>query len=193
MLITNPQPITHKELRVLARAAKGKIKQIYLHWTGGYYGQVYDDYHINIDADGKIYATCDLTTLLSHTLNRNSESIGIALCCAAGAKCYHVSTPNGIDFGTQPPTYLQIDKLAQVIAILADELELPITCANVMTHAEVAAIDGYAPGSGSDIRWDLWYLPWMPQYKNVLLGGVIIRERAEWYLENFYATQSLVA
>ncbi len=186
MLITNPTPITNKQLQLMAQRVKGKVKRIYLHWTGGNYGQVYDDYHINIDADGKVYATCELDKTLAHTLNRNSGSIGIALCCGAGAVCYHVRSPHGIDFGDQPPTHLQLEKLAQIIAILANVLELPITRTNVMTHAEVAALDGYAPGSGSDVRWDLWYLPWMPQYRNVLLGGVIIRERAEWYLENFY-------
>ena len=31
--------VTEKELQVMARAAKGKINHIYLHWTGGHYGQ----------------------------------------------------------------------------------------------------------------------------------------------------------
>ncbi len=187
MLIKNPQPITHKELKIMARRACGKVKKIYLHWTAGHYGQVYDDYHINIDADGKVYVTCEFDKRLAHTKNRNSGSIGIALCCGAGATCYHLRSPDGVDFGTQPPTYVQIDKLAQVIALLTDALELPITSTTVMTHAEVAVQDGYAPDSGGDFRWDLWFLPWVPQYRSVCLGGVIIRERAQWYLDNIYS------
>ena len=52
MLVENPVTITHQELHMLGLKANGKIKHPYLHWTSGCYGQVYDNYHINIDKDG---------------------------------------------------------------------------------------------------------------------------------------------
>ena len=85
----------------MAQAARGRIAQIYLHWTAGRYGQVYDDYHLNIDADGTIYCTCDsLTEQKSHTWKRNSGSIGIALCCGLGALANH---GHDADLGVLPP------------------------------------------------------------------------------------------
>ena len=53
------------ELRIMANAAKDCIDKIYVHWSAGRYHQFFDDYHINVDADGSIYvSTEDLTELL---------------------------------------------------------------------------------------------------------------------------------
>lgn len=186
MLVTNPVTITHQELHMLGLKAKGKIKHLYLHWTAGYYGQAYSDYHINIDKDGEIYLTCnELYQPKSHTFMRNSDGIGIALCCGAGAN-FSGKLPQGIDFGDYPPTPQQIEKLAQVIAILADALELPITFSAVATHAEVAIVDGYGPLSDDEHkRWDLWFLPGTPGNGDFRLGGVTLRKKALWYKELF--------
>ena len=59
MLVENPVVITEKELMKLARQARGRITTIYLHWTAGRYGQVYDDYHLNIDQDGTVYVLAE--------------------------------------------------------------------------------------------------------------------------------------
>lgn len=58
MLVSSPQKVSLTQVAVMAQAARGRIVQIYLHWTAGRYGQVYDDYHLNIDADGTVYCTC---------------------------------------------------------------------------------------------------------------------------------------
>ena len=88
MIVQNPIPITEKQLHQLARQARGRITRIYLHWTAGHYGQVFDDYHLNIDRDGTVYVTCDdFGERKSHTWQRNSGTIGIALCCGYGADC----------------------------------------------------------------------------------------------------------
>ena len=47
MQLANPQPITPAELVQLAKASKGKIRHLYLHWTAGRYKQVFDDYHLS--------------------------------------------------------------------------------------------------------------------------------------------------
>lgn len=53
MLVQNPEVIMEGRLRTMAREARNGIKTIYMHWTAGHYGQVYDDYHLCIDRDGK--------------------------------------------------------------------------------------------------------------------------------------------
>jgi len=71
--------LTAAKLAELVALGHNRISQIYLHWTAGSYGQLYDDYHFNIDADGSIYQTCtQLTELKSHTWHRNTGAIGIA-------------------------------------------------------------------------------------------------------------------
>ncbi len=60
--------LTAAALAELIALGRNRISQIYLHWTAGRYGQLYDDYHFNIDADGSVYQTCtQLTQLKSHT------------------------------------------------------------------------------------------------------------------------------
>lgn len=109
--------LTAAALAELIALGRNRISQIYLHWTAGRYGQLYDDYHFNIDADGSVYQTCtQLTQLKSHTWHRNTGAIGIALCCACGALPH-----NGKDaeFGQYPPTPRQIDAVGKLVAQLA--------------------------------------------------------------------------
>lgn len=185
MLVQNPASITHKELHTLGRAAKGCIDRIYLHWTAGNYGQAYSEYHLNIDQDGQVYQTCQsLLAVKGHTYGRNKRSIGIALCCGAEAVCQR---DGRIYFGNQPPTPVQIEKMAQVVAVLAHALGLAISFSTVTTHAEAAFMDGYGPGSGdSDIRWDLWYIPDRPLTTNLRPGGVVLRGKALWYTSYYF-------
>ena len=52
MLAEQSQIISLTQLAAVAGCSRDHITQLYLHWTAGRYGQVYDDYHLNIDADG---------------------------------------------------------------------------------------------------------------------------------------------
>ena len=184
MLITNPRRIYHRELQILARKAKGSIKQIYLHWTAGRYGQAFDDYHLNIDERGEIYQTCgSLTDLKAHTWKRNTAAVGITLCYAYGAMLNSRWQPvyNGYE-----PTELQIAQMAAVVAILCRELELEISFSTIKTHAEVAFLDGYGPGQDDpDLRWDLLALSGLPVTKNLRPGGYLLREKALEYSKLF--------
>lgn len=173
--------ISLQELRRMARAAKGCIDKIYLHWTAGNYGQYSDDYHICIDGDGTIVACCnDLTELKEHTWRRNSNAVGVAMCCCAGASAYAGGV---IDFGEQPPTPAQIDRMAKVTAVLCEELGLEINRYNVMTHCEAAEIDGYGPSTTCE-RWDLWRLKDIPGDGQLKDGGDVIRGKAIWWQQN---------
>ena len=180
-------------LYYLAKPFAGQVDHIYLHWSAGWYGQFYNDYHINIDADGTIYLSTDnLTKRLSHTWHRNTRSVGIALACCADASA---QADGSIDFGPHPPTQKQIESMAIVVNVLCAALELPMDKEHVMTHYEAAIADGYGIPYGEvvdgvyqgdpDLRWDLWYLP---DYINGGLepGGDMIRGKAAWYREHGY-------
>ena len=161
MLVSSPQKLSLTQVAVMEQEFKHRIAQIYLHWTAGRYGQVYDDYHLNIDAD------------------RNSGSIGIALCCGLGAQANH---GYDADLGQFSPTAAQTDKLAQVVAVLAKGLELSLQPSNVMTHCEAALLDGYGPYSGDvETRWDLWYMRDSPGDGVLRYGGLVLRGKALWY------------
>ena len=175
-------PDSLDDVRRLAHNARGMIDHVYLHWTAGWYGQCYDSYHICIDQHGEIYLMCDaFTERKAHTLNRNGGSVGIALCCCGDA----TATADGsrIDLGSEPPTAEQIEVMAQVVAILADEFNLPLDqMHNVMTHYEAALVDGYAPGQDPDCRWDLWFIPdYYGADGKLDDGGALIRGKAAWY------------
>ena len=166
--------------------ANGREPKIYLHWSAGHYGQFYDDYHINIDADGTLYAsTDDLADTLAHTYKRNSGSVGLSMACCAFATSGNL--------GDEPPTAAQIEAMAQAITAVADGLWLTIDKAHVMTHGEAAdnedgleSHDAYGPRSTCE-RWDLEYLateespsfnPWAEDGSR---GGDVLRGKANWY------------
>ena len=164
----------------------GHEPKIYLHWSAGHYGQFFNDYHININKNGDIYiSTNDFSETLAHTWRRNTGSIGVSLSCGFGA--------NTNDLGDEPPTEEQIDAMAQVIAVLCDELWLTIDKKHVMTHGEAAdnedglyCHDPYGVKNTCE-RWDLEFLgtdespafnPWATDGSR---GGDVLRGKANWY------------
>ena len=204
MLVRNPVVINEEELRAMARDVKNGIKNIYLHWTAGHYGQAYDDYHLCVDRDGTVYVNCNyLTEYKTHTWMRNHSAIGIALCCGVDANCWLPSDCEGcsvyraqeishfpqpdcavIDFGPEPPTEIQIEVMAKLVAVLCDELNLPISCETVQTHCEAAFEDAYGPGDGDpDMRWDLWFLPKTNLCGELEPGGELLRGKSNYYLQ----------
>ena len=191
--------VTLDELYTLADAAREDIwdtakgyardPKIDLHWSAGHYFQKFDDYHVNITADGKLYvATDDLSEVLAHTWKRNSGAVGISLCCAYGA------TTN--DLGEEPPTAQQIESMAQAVWKVADALWLTIDKNHVLTHGEAADNeDGLTPHyqygpKGSVERWDLEFLgtdespAYHPWATDGTRGGDVLRGKANWYRAN---------
>jgi hypothetical protein len=159
----------------------GRDVKIYLHWTAGWYDQVFGEYTFSIDGNGNIYvSTDDLSEVGDHTYRRNSGSIGIALCCCANA------TSN--DLGEAPPTDAQIEAMSILVAVLAKALDLSIDLQRVMTHGEAADnLDGiychapYGPDSTCE-RWDLAILKNCDEWKS---GGDTLRGKANWYNDNY--------
>ena len=188
--------VTLNELSAMASDAReaiweaaqeyGREPKIYLHWTAGHYHQKFDDYHVNIDKDGRIFvSTDDLSEVLAHTWRRNSGSVGITLDCCAGA--------TSDDLGSEPPTLKQIESMAQCIQVVADALWLTIDMKHVMTHGEAADnVDGlnahedYGPQSTVE-RWDLQFLgtdesqEYTTDYDDPSTGGNVLRGKALWY------------
>lgn len=188
--------VTLNELSAMASDAReaiweaaqeyGREPKIYLHWTAGHYHQKFDDYHVNIDKDGRIFvSTDDLSEVLAHTWRRNSGSVGITLDCCAGA--------TSDDLGSEPPTLKQIESMAQCIQVVADALWLTIDMNHVMTHGEAADnVDGlnthedYGPQSTVE-RWDLQFLgtdespEYTTDYDDPSTGGNVLRGKALWY------------
>lgn len=180
--------VTLKQLKSMAQHDYSKIwakarglnrdPKIYVHWTAGRYMQLFDDYHVLITGDGRVYvSTDDLSETMSSTYMRNTGSISIALCCA-----YNATGIN--DLGDYPPTPAQMNAVAQVICVLADALDLTIDLQRVMTHAEAAdnkdgmhTHEPYGPDSTVE-RWDLLVVN---EGDDAWSGGNIIRGNANWW------------
>lgn len=196
--------ITLDELHELVRAARPRLERkaygaehesvkVYLHWTAGWYTSVYEDYHLCIGEHGELWPmTDDFSETLEHTWLRNSGSIGIALCCCAGA--------TSEDLGEAPPTAEQIEAMAKAVAVICEVLSLPINKTTVQTHGEAADNEGddyhslsqlYGPKNGCE-RWDLEYLgtPESPAYNPYATdgsrGGDVLRGKANWYRKHGY-------
>lgn len=192
--------VTLKEIYQLASAAReevwakakalGREPKIYLHWTAGWYDNKFDDYHVNIDKDGKYFVSTDnFADIVAGTYRRNSGAINITMCCAAYA------ATKGL--GPNPPTAAQIESMALAICAVAEGLWLTINPGHVMTHGEAADNDdglwcheAYGPKSTCE-RWDLEYLetsespkfnPWATDGSR---GGDVLRGKAIWYLPEF--------
>lgn len=171
--------LTLDNVKWLAQAARGQIDTIYHHWTAGRYNQFFDDYHLSINGDGEIRSAITyLTDYRSATYRRNTGSVAIALECALGAMSEN-------DLGQYPPTDKQIEVLAQVTAVLCNELELPIDIQHVMTHAEAADNkDGRYPHApyGADSTCERWDLLVVKEGDPRWSGGYVLRGKAKWYL-----------
>ena len=127
----------------------------------------------------------------SHTWRRNSRSIGVTLCCAKDAILAYKCNPV---FGAYPPTELQVEQMAIVVAILCHELELEINNDTVLTHAEAASRDQYGPGQGDpDMRWDLYMLKGMPETRALRPGGVLLRKKGSGVFARYAQGQAAAA
>ncbi|WP_432648082.1 N-acetylmuramoyl-L-alanine amidase [Mitsuokella sp.] len=163
----------------------GREPKVYLHWTAGHYQTFFDDYHVSIDAQGKIYINGSLDDILPHTYHRNSGAVGITLNACVGA--------TSSDLGAEAPTAAQIEAIAQAVCAICDGLWLTIDKLHVMTHGEAAdnedgiePHEAYGPKTTCE-RWDLEYLgtdespafsPWATDGSR---GGDVLRGKANWY------------
>ena len=120
-----------------------KMDRIICHWTAGTHKATEFDrghYHILIEADGNMVRGIPSIKLneapakkgyAAHTLNYNTGSIGVSLCCMGGS----VEAP--FMPGKYPMTKAQWDKLTSVVADLCRKYGIKVTDRTVLSHAEV--------------------------------------------------------
>lgn len=184
-----------------------KPVQVVLHWTAGRYMQYFSDYHINIDFDGSYHlSTEDFSEIKYHNYQKNTGSIGIALCCAYNANTQFI--------GDYPPTSEQIEACAKVMAVISKALEVDLDVVHFPTHGESAdnldyefyysdnngyPNNIYGPNymkdgilhQGPCERWDLQYFgnndsPTFLPCGMAGTGGEVLRRKAKAYRMSFY-------
>lgn len=120
-----------------------KMQRVIVHWTAGTHTASETDrghYHVLIEGTGKPIQGKPSIKLneapvkvgyAAHTLNCNSGSIGVSMCCMGGA----VESP--FSAGKYPMTRGQWDAMTSAVADLCRRYGIPVTDETVLSHAEV--------------------------------------------------------
>ncbi|MBX9911210.1 MAG: peptidoglycan-binding protein [Beijerinckiaceae bacterium] len=154
-----------------------RIERIIFHWTAGSHrasGLDRSHYHILIEVDGKL--VCGTPSIAangiggtgpraSHTLSCNTGSIGVSLCCMAGA----VESP--FRAGSAPMSAVQWKTLADVLADLCRRYGVPVTPKTVLSHAEVQSNLGIRQRG----KWDVARLAFDPSIVGAKACGDAMR------------------
>lgn len=158
-----------------------RIERMIVHWTaGGHRASATDKghYHILIEADGKLVRGAPSIAAngiggsgprANHTLNCNTGSIGVALCCMAGA----VERP--FRAGSAPMTAVQWKTLGDVLADLCRRYGVPVTPKTVLSHAEVQSNLGIKQRG----KWDIARLAFDPSMVGAKACGEAMRAMVE--------------
>jgi N-acetyl-anhydromuramyl-L-alanine amidase AmpD len=150
------------------------MKRIIFHWTAGKHRASSIDlahYHILIEADGKLVrgthsikdnvSTAD-NIYAAHTLNLNTGSIGVSVCCMEGAK------EKPFNSGDSPITKQQWETMAKVVSELCQFYNIPVTQKTVLGHGEVTTHLGIDQGG----KWDPMVLPWDLSLNKIQVGNL---------------------
>lgn len=159
---------------------KVPMKRIILHWTAGAYTPNSTDlkaYHFVIDGDGKWHRGVDVAKnsgslksgYAAHTLNCNTDSIGVSLACMAGA----VESP--FKAGAYPMKVKQVDSLVDGVRELCRVYNIPVGRKTVLSHAEVQSTLGIAQRQ----KWDYTRLPFDDGMRGAHVIGDWLRKRIE--------------
>lgn len=182
-----PLQINHATLLDTARRAherNANERTIFLHYTWGRWGEVYDEFHLCIDKDGEIYRPrLGLTDILPDW-GYLSGDIHVALCCGKDLRY----TNSGLAFDERRrvlcgdyPTELQIAQLAIVAALICRGLQQDVCYRTVQTLYERHFARLYLTGR-DDFTRDLMWLPAREHSRELDCGGACIRRRAKEYL-----------
>lgn len=170
---------------------EAKMKRVICHWTGGAYKASSLDrmhYHILIEEDGELvrgFRSIDENEdvrrgpYAAHTLRCNSGSVGVAVCCMAGAE----EAP--FDPGRFPMTEVQWERMAEVTAELCDRYGIAVTDRTVLGHGEVQRNLGIPQRR----KWDPLLLPWRPRWAPERVGD-FFRTRVSAALEELRSRSS---
>lgn len=155
------------------------MDRIILHWSAGPHRVTNLDrqhYHFIVSGAGELVSGVHPVSAslrpqkgkyAAHTLNCNTGSIGIAMAAMAGA----VERP--FNPGPAPITEPQLERFIKLAADLAREYDIPVTRKTILTHAEVERSLNIKQRG----KWDICWLPGMPQPLDPIYVGDLIRER----------------
>ena len=194
-MMIKPTKITHSMLLDMAKRAKcDHERTIFLHYTWGAYGDIYDEFHLCIDKNGDIYRPLLNLDDRIDDWGFLSDSMHIALCCGKNLRYsnsgYQYDKLRRVLCGDYP-TELQIAQMAIVVAIISRVLGQEICYRNVKTLYEHQFANIYRTHN-EEISRDLMWLPHQEHSKDLDCGGVTIRTRALEYLKTF-TDQKLLA
>ena len=194
-MMIKPTKITHSMLLDMAKRAKcDHERTIFLHYTWGAYGDIYDEFHLCIDKNGDIYRPLLNLDDRINDWGFLSDSMHIALCCGKNLRYsnsgYQYDKLRRVLCGDYP-TELQIAQMAIVVAIISRVLGQEICYRNVKTLYEHQFANIYRTHN-EEISRDLMWLPHQEHSKDLDCGGVTIRSRALEYLKTF-TDQKLLA
>jgi hypothetical protein len=154
------------------------MDKVICHWTAGTHKASGNDaahYHILVNGDGTLvrgqYSIKDNVntsdgTYAAHTKNCNTKSIGVSLCCMAGA------IENPFDSGNYPMTKTQWDVMTTVVADLCQFYDIPVSTTTVLSHGEVQANLGIAQSG----KWDYTRLSFDPSVQGAKACGDKLRK-----------------
>lgn len=139
------------------------MKRIIMHWSAGAHTPSDLDkehYHKIIDGAGKVHdgrfpIKANKGPIkgkyAAHTLNGNTDSIGVAVAAMAGAQ------ERPFVAGAHPITPAQVTALVRLCRDLAAEYGIPVTRQTILSHAEVQPTLGIKQRG----KWDIAWLPGM--------------------------------
>jgi hypothetical protein len=158
------------------------MKRIHWHWTAGAPGinpKEADSYNFIITwPDGKVVEGVPVEhqrsplvngAYAAHTLNANSDAIGIAVDAMAEAK------ESPFTAGKYPITQAQIDSLIDLSARLGKQYAIPVTRFTMLSHAEIEPTLGIKQNQ----KWDIMWLPGMRVVGNPIEIGDRLRAKVE--------------
>jgi len=156
------------------------MKRIHWHWTAGAAGLIgieADSYHKIIQPDGRVQPgqfpieankpPLRPGAYAAHTLNANSNAIGIACDAMAGAK------ERPLVWGSNPLTEAQIDAMLRLTADYCRVYGIPVSRTTTLSHAEVERNLGIKQNN----KWDIMVLPGMTRVDDPVVVGDELRRR----------------
>jgi len=158
------------------------MDRVIFHWTAGTYHASTEDlehYHVVVQGDGIVVrgdhsvddneAPLNHDDYAAHTRNCNTGSIGIAVCCMAGA----VESPFAA--GEYPMTEYQWQMLIQAAAELCQAYGIQVTKETVLSHAEVQGTLGITQSG----KWDISRLPFALDLQGAGAVGDLFRSKVK--------------
>ena len=154
------------------------MRRIVCHWTAGAYNPSENDlmhYHILIDGDGDLHRGTHTIAdnestgdgdYARHTSGLNTRSIGVSVCCMAGAR------ESPFQSGDFPMKRVQWDTMIEVVAQLCRKYNIAITPTTVLGHGEVEKNIG-AEQNG---KWDPMKLSFASQLTKAQVGSKLRAE-----------------